>query len=279
MGQANQIRAGTMLTITAVRYLPGRDTALRRQTWRVAARPGMTVLEALFAIKEQHDGSLSFRCACRMGVCGSCGMVINGKPRLACNTQVSAIGTVIEVAPLPNHDVIKDLVPDLSETFEKHSGVKAHIIRGDKGEMESPTREYCQKPDELLRYVQFSYCLKCSMCLAACPTVATSKMFAGPQALAQAYRYNADSRDDGARERASALDAREGIFGCHLAGACSEACPKGVDPALGIQLLKRSMLVGPPSREPAVVVPAWPDGYRTPEAEGRPKAPPPSVST
>ncbi len=279
MAQVTQIPVGTMLTVTAARFIPGRDTGLRRQTWKVAYKPGMTVLEALFAIKEQHDGSLSFRCACRMGVCGSCGMVINGKPRLACNTQVSTLGTVIEVAPLPNHDVIKDLVPDLGATFERHSSVKAYIVRDDLGEMDAPTREYYQSPAELLRYVQFSYCLKCSMCLAACPTVATSSSFTGPQALAQAYRYSADSRDKGSAERASAVDAREGIFGCHLAGACSEACPKGVDPALGIQLLKRELLAGPSRREPAAVVPAWPEGYRTPEAEGRPKAPPPSVST
>ncbi|MDI6771757.1 MAG: succinate dehydrogenase iron-sulfur subunit [bacterium] len=268
---------GGILTLRVARYDPERDRAARPQEWKVKILPGMTVLDALFAVKEEQDGSLAFRCSCRMGVCGSCGMFINGKPRLACNTQVNELGPVVEVAPLPNHDAIKDLVPDLALTFRRHRAVLPYIIRNDVAEMESPTREFGQTPEELARYVQFSYCLKCSLCLAACPTVSTSEQFLGPQALAQAYRFVADTRDAGLGERAGVVDASHGVFGCHLAGACSEACPKGVDPALGIQLLKRSLFVGPPHRAPAQVVSAFPEGYRTPEAAERPKAPPPSV--
>ncbi len=266
-----------ILTLRVMRYDPDRGGAPGVQEWKLKTTPGMTVLDALFAVKEERDGSLAFRCSCRMGVCGSCGMFINGKPRLACNTQVSGLGSVVEVAPLPNHDAVKDLVPDLAATFSRHRAVLPYIIRGDSGEMESPTREFEQKPAELARFVQFTYCLKCSLCIAACPTASSSERFLGPQALAQAYRYAADSRDAGAVERARVVDASAGVFGCHLAGACSEACPKGVDPAFAIQLLKRSLFVGLPHRAPAQVVPAFPDGYETPEAAGRPKAPPPSV--
>lgn len=266
-----------ILTLRVARYDPESPKPARSQEWKVKILPGMTVLDALFAVKEGQDGSLAFRCSCRMGVCGSCGMFVNGKPMLACNTQVSELGPVVEVSPLPNHDAIKDLVPDLAPTFRRHRAVLPYVIRSDEVEMESPKREYRQTPEELARYVQFTYCLKCSLCLAACPTVSTSEQFLGPQALAQAYRYSADSRDQGLGERAGAVDAFHGVFGCHLAGACSEACPKGVDPALAIQLLKRSLFVGPPHRAPAQVVPAFPEGYQTAEAAERPKAPRPSV--
>lgn len=273
---ATQQRIAT-LTVKTMRYDPEASVGLRRQAWEIQALPGMTVLDALFAVKEQHDGSLAFRCSCRMGVCGSCGMMINGLPRLACNTQVSSLGPVVEVGPLPNHDVIKDLVPDLARTFTRHQTVRPYIIRPDVDEVEQPTREFAQTPAERIAYVQFSYCLKCSLCLAACPTEATAPAFLGPQALATAYRYTADNRDAGFAERAGAVDGLQGTFGCHLAGACSEACPKGVDPAFAIQLLKRALLFGPPHRQPAAVVPAVPEGYRSPKADDVPKAPPPTV--
>jgi succinate dehydrogenase / fumarate reductase iron-sulfur subunit len=204
-------------------------------------------------------------------------MMINGKPRLACNTQVSSLGPVVAVSALPNHDTIKDLVPDLASTFRKHARVTPYILRRDRDEVERPTREFVQTPDDMLGYVQFSYCLKCSLCLAACPTEASVPSFLGPQALAAAYRYTADTRDAGFAERARIVDALHGAFGCHLAGACSEACPKGVDPALAIQLLKRALLFGPPHRMPAAVAAPLPEGFKTPKAESVPKAPPPTA--
>jgi succinate dehydrogenase / fumarate reductase iron-sulfur subunit len=277
MGVPVSAHGAATLTVRVARYRPDGDGGRRTDSWTIPASPGMTVLDALFAVKEHHDGSLAFRCSCRMGVCGSCGMMINGKPQLACNTQVNALGPLIEVAPLPNHDVIKDLVPDLTATFTRHASVRPYIIRRDVGELDNPTREFRQTPEELLRYVQFSYCLKCSLCLAACPTEAGAAAFLGPQALAAAYRYTADSRDEGLADRARVVDAAGGVFGCHLAGACSEACPKGVDPALAIQLLKRALLFGPPHRAAAEVVPAVPEGQRTARAESIPKAPAPSV--
>jgi succinate dehydrogenase / fumarate reductase iron-sulfur subunit len=275
--QTATAQAGATVTVKIARYSPDTGAGPGVQSWDIQTLPGMTVLDALFVVKERHDGSLAFRCACRMGVCGSCGMMINGKPRLACNTQVAGLGPVLEVSALPNHETIKDLVPDLAPMFGKHRSVKPYIIRPDRGEVEQPTREFAQTPEELLAYVQFSYCLKCSLCLAACPTEASVPAFLGPQALAAAYRYTADTRDAGLVERARAVDALHGAFGCHLAGACSEACPKGVDPAFAIQLLKRALLVGPPHRSVAPVVAPSPEGFRTPKAESVPKAPPPTV--
>jgi len=223
------------------RYDPERDREPGVREYGVPARKGLTVLDALIYIKSSLDPTLAIRYSCGMATCGSCGMVINGVPRLACETQVLELGDTIEVKPMYNYGVIKDLVSDLDPLFEKHSGVKPYVIRGDE-ELEKPTREYLQTPGEAEQYIQFSYCIKCGLCLAACPTVDTDRLFLGPQALASAYRYIADTRDGGLAERLNILDGLHGVWRCHFAGGCSAVCPKGVDPALAIQLLKGMIL-------------------------------------
>jgi succinate dehydrogenase / fumarate reductase iron-sulfur subunit len=146
----------------------------------------------------------------------------------------------ITIKPLPNFDIIRDLVPDIEGLFRKHSSIKPYLIRKDAREQNHPTAEYFQSNEELLDYIQFAYCIKCGLCWSACPTAATSKSYAGPQSLAQGWRYTADSRDDGAQERAQELYSPHGVYRCHFAGACSQVCPKGVDPALAIQLAKKN---------------------------------------
>jgi succinate dehydrogenase / fumarate reductase iron-sulfur subunit len=165
------------------------------------------------------------------------------------------------------------LVADLSLLFSKHKSIKPYIIAPDMAEIEKPTAEFLQAQMQLEEFVQFAYCVKCGLCMAACPTMATDRHFLGPQPLAQAYRYSADRRDGGAKERFHETDTPHGIWLCHLAGACSEACPKGVDPALAMQLLKRAIIsdslrlrkkpvppsVAPPQTEkkPRVAVPEF----------------------
>lgn len=228
------------ITFRVQRYDPQADSRPYLKEYQVPFTKGLTILDGLYYIKEKLDGSLAFRSSCRMGVCGSCGVFINGHPHLACHTQVAELASdVLEIRSLPNFDIIKDLVADLTPLFAKHRSIKPYLIRPDAAEIDQPTREFLQSPQELEAYLQFAYCLKCGLCLAACPTVATDREFTGPQALAQAYRYCADSRDAGAGERWQSISGPHGITRCHLAGACSDACPKGVDPALGIQLLKR----------------------------------------
>lgn len=229
------------LSFKVQRYLPGKDEKPSLQEFTVPLRKGMTVLEGLIYIKENIDNTLSFRSSCRMGICGSCGMLINNFPMLACHTPVEELGTDrIEVRSLPNFTVIRDLVADLDPLFEKHRSIKPYIV--DSDEIEEPTAEFLQSEEELESYMQFAYCVKCGLCMAACPTVATDALFLGPQPLGQAYRYCTDRRDSGAKERFRKADSRHGVWLCHLAGACSEACPRGVDPALAIQLLKRAMI-------------------------------------
>jgi succinate dehydrogenase / fumarate reductase iron-sulfur subunit len=223
-----------------LRYNPGKDEEPKLQEYAVPVTKGMTVLDGLTWIKEHKDRTLSWRSSCRMGICGSCGMFINGLPRLACNNQIVHLHSdVIVVKPLPNFDIIRDLVPDLQSLFTKHRSTKPYLIRKDLAEQNLPTGEYFQSQQELINYIQFAYCIKCGLCMSACPTVATSKDYTGPQALTQAWRYTTDSRDEGAKERAEELYSTHGVYRCHFAGACSQVCPKGVDPALAIQLAKK----------------------------------------
>lgn len=226
------------------RYDPEKDGRKRFQEYLVPTRRGMTVLQGLLYIKEKLDPTLSIRFSCRMATCGSCGMMVNGLPRLACYTLIHELKTkTIVVEPLRNFPIIKDLVTDFEEFFMKHRSVKPYLIRIDTYEQEKSNIAYRQTDEELVKYIQFAYCIKCGLCYAACPIVATDKTFLGPQALAQAYRYYADSRDEGGIDRLRPLGDGTSLLRCHFAASCSQVCPKGVDPALAIQLLRREVLL------------------------------------
>jgi len=224
--------------IRVKRYEPGKGFYYRVYRVRVGRRA--TVLDALLRIIEEQDSTLAVRYSCRMGICGSCGMVINGVPRLACETPLGALGSdEVEVAPLYNFPVVRDLVTRFNEyLFEKHKLVKPYLIRRDVKEQFSPVTEYKQTPLELAEFLAYSYCIMCGLCVAACPVVYEKPSFLGPQALAQALRWTIDSRDEGVDERLDAIDRWDGVWSCEFVGACSRVCPKGVDPAGAIQRLK-----------------------------------------
>ena len=214
----------------------------RMVTYRVPLSKGLTVLDALLWVKENVDNGLSFRYSCRMGICGSCGMLINGKPGLGCETQVAELGTdVIEVGPLTNYEVIRDVATDFTDFFSHHTKIKPYLIRHEDGQGQPITKELPQTEEQKLEFYQFTMCIMCGLCDAACPIVGMDKEFLGPQALAQAYRFAVDSRDQGWPERKEVVDSPHGCFRCELAGSCSAVCPKGVDPGMGIQLLKRKV--------------------------------------
>ncbi len=204
-----------------------------------------TVLDTLLKIKSQHDNTLSMRYSCRMGICGSCGMVANGKPILACETNLLSQldeDKSITVEPMHGHPVLKDLVTDFDDFFAKHESVEPHLYRKDKVEQYSTDKEYRQTKREVNQFLPYSYCIMCGLCMDACPVVNSNTEFVGPQALSQVYRYYKDSRDQNGKRRLLDSDNLHGAWGCEFSGSCSKACPKGVDPASAIQLLKASII-------------------------------------
>jgi succinate dehydrogenase / fumarate reductase iron-sulfur subunit len=226
-----------------VRRFDSRTQSFREASYELAVDRFTTVLDALISVKEHQDHSLAMRYSCNMGICGSCGMVINGRPRLACETNVLSLKSRrVTVAPMQAHPLLRDLVTDFDDFFRKHRSVMPWLVREDVAEKFRAEREYSQTPAQVDYYLDFAHCIKCGLCLDACPVSNTNPDFVGPQALAQAYRYNGDSRDQGERERLERLDTMEGVWGCEYAGACSYVCPKGVDPALTIQLLKLGIM-------------------------------------
>jgi succinate dehydrogenase / fumarate reductase iron-sulfur subunit len=212
-------------------------------TYDIPVQRWTTVLDALLYAKFHLDSSIAIRYSCRMASCGSCGMKINGFPRLACYTKISELeSSEVVCEPLSNFPIVRDLVTDFSQFFNHHKNIHPFIMNStDESETPPSTHAHIQSPEDVNKYLQFSYCIKCGLCYSACPTVATDIKFPGPQALSQLYRYHSDSRDAG-KKRLDVVDNRHGVWRCHFAGSCSKVCPKGVDPALGIQLLRSFML-------------------------------------
>jgi len=172
-----------------------------------------------------------------MGVCGSCGMKVNGTPKLTCATFLSDyLPGPIRVEPLDYFPVVRDLVVDLTDFMRKLKQVKPWIIR--KEEKAPGEGEYLQTPDQLDTYKQFSMCINCMLCYSACPIYGLEPSFIGPAAIALAQRYNMDSRDEGAAERLKILSEHDGIWQCTFVGECTKVCPKHVDPAGAIQQYK-----------------------------------------
>lgn len=203
--------------------------------YRVPRNKISTVLEGITYIIENLDPTLTARYACRMEICGSCSMEINGKPRMACSTIAEDLRSDrIKVEPLKHYPVIKDLVVDIEPFFDKYRSVKPYIIR----EKEDYTEPLSQTPAQFKKYEQYSMCIKCGLCMAACPIVGTNPDYLGPAPLTAVLRYNLDNRDQGRKYRIEIADSEDGTVRCHFAGECTEVCPKDVDPSFAIQKLR-----------------------------------------
>ena len=225
------------IRMQVARYRPEEESEATYQEYDIPCRKEWVVLDGLNYIKDQLDGTLSYRWSCRMGICGSCGMMVNGEPKLTCATFLTEYAPgPVRVEPLRNFPVIRDLVVDIGDFMRKLVRIKPWIVRDD----EKPVSEgeYLQTPREMDEYRQFSMCINCMLCYAACPIYGLDPKFIGPAALALAQRYNLDNRDEGARERLEMLSEHEGIWGCTFVGECTQACPKNVDPAGAIQRYK-----------------------------------------
>lgn len=225
------------ITLEVFRYRPEEDSEPTFQSYDVPLREDWVILDALNHVKDQDDGTLSYRWSCRMGVCGSCGMMVNGKPVLTCAAFLTAFAPgPIRVEPIDHFPVVRDLIVETSDFMGKLKSVKPWMVREEEKSVEEG--EYLQSPEELGDFKRYSMCINCMLCYAACPVYGLEPEFTGPAAIAIAQRYNLDSREEGNNERMEILSHDEGIWSCTLVGECSEACPKDVDPAGAIQRYK-----------------------------------------
>jgi fumarate reductase iron-sulfur subunit len=218
------------IAIEVMRYRPEQDEAPWWQTFDVPYTDDMSVLQGLQAIKDDIDGSLSFRWSCRMAICGSCGVMVNGQPRLGCKTFLrDHAGKGLRVEPLAHFPIERDLVVNIEDFIDKLQSITPYLVpRAARSPEEG---EHLQTPRQLAFFEQYSSCINCLLCYAACPQYGLDSSFLGPGALALLHRYNADSRDGARARRMELVNAEEGVWSCTAVGYCSEVCPKGVDPA------------------------------------------------
>ncbi len=227
------------ITLEIFRYRPDDGQQPRFQAYEVPYREDWVVLDAINYIKDHIDGTLAYRWSCRMGVCGSCGMMVNGVPRLSCAAFLREYYPgQVRVEPLAHFPVERDLVIALDDFMEKLGEVRPWIIREEERPLSAG--ENRQTPAQLDVYKQFSMCINCMLCYAACPVYGMEPRFLGPAAIALAQRYNLDSRDQGSAHRQVVLTSEDGIWDCTLVGECTTACPADVDPAAAIQQAKIS---------------------------------------
>jgi succinate dehydrogenase / fumarate reductase iron-sulfur subunit len=209
------------------------------ESYNIKVITGLTILSVLLRIRDEIDGTLSFRSSCRSAVCGSCSMVINGKIDLACRTQVAAFGSnTIILEPLPNMDVIKDLVVDMTPFWDMYEKVKPYLIR----KSPDPEKEIQQSEEERKRIDQNVNCILCACCYGACPVLSRDKDYVGPAALAKLERFMLDSRDERSRDFLETVNSDRGVWGCDTVLRCIDACPKDVRPTDSVVGL-RKMLV------------------------------------
>lgn len=227
----------TKVTLEIQRYLPEKDSEPFIEEYEVPFQKKWVILDALNYIKDHFDGSLSYRWSCRMGVCGSCGMMVNDEPVLTCGTFLEQyMPGPIRIAPLTNFEIIRDLVVNTDGFMEKIKRARPWLITDYAKPLSEG--ENLQTPDEKAEYQQYSMCINCMLCYAACPVAGLEPNFIGPAAIALAQRYNYDNRDRGNKDRDNIMFDEDGIYSCTLVGECSVVCPKAVDPAGAIQRYK-----------------------------------------
>ena len=200
---------------------------------------GPMILDALIKIKNEIDPTLTFRRSCREGVCGSCAMNIDGTNTLACTKFNDDVRGEVAIYPLPHQPVIKDLVPDQTHFFAQYRDIEPWL----KTNTPPPTRERLQSPEERAELDGLYECILCACCSTACPSYWwNADRYLGPAVLLQAYRWLADSRDEGTGERLDQLEDPFRLYRCHTIMNCAKTCPKGLNPAKAITEIKKKMV-------------------------------------
>jgi fumarate reductase iron-sulfur subunit len=214
----------------------------RYQTFSVPLRENQTVLDVVTWVQRHADPTLAYRFACRVGMCGSCAMTVNGRPRWTCRTHISKVveGGRVEIGPLANLPLIKDLACDMAAFFEKWQKAKGAFTpsksRADAIEPISPATAPRIAADAAIE------CINCAVCYAACDTVRWNEDYLGPAALNRAWTLVNDVRDAAHEARIDAVSGSAGCHACHSHMNCTEFCPRGIAPTYSIAGLKRAMM-------------------------------------
>lgn len=228
-------------TFKIFRLNPDTDSAPRYATFVKQCPKGRTVLEALLNIQETDDDSLAFRFSCRSAVCGSCGLLVNGAPVLACRTQLtSLIGNQVLIEPLPNMDIVKDLVVDLKPFWDAYRKVEPWLhVNGDR----EPEKERHQSPQQVRKLDPYINCILCACCYGSCPVVRFDEQYLGPAAIAKLFRFMQDSRDQRGTRFLEKVNSPHGLWACHTIFRCIDACPKDIRPTDTIEALRRRLVL------------------------------------
>jgi fumarate reductase iron-sulfur subunit len=224
-----------MVLMKIFRWAPGARERIQRY-W-VASREGMTVLDALVEVQRGQDPTLAFRYACRVGMCGSCGMVINGRERWACRTLLATLGTAsVSVRPLYHFPLVRDLVVDMAPFKLRMLATRAAFVPGAGSAGHAPIGGDTAERRAIDAAVE---CIGCGMCVSACTMVAHDPRFPGPAALNRAFTLEADSRDGGRAERMAAVLSEDSLGRCHAQANCTAVCPMEISPTDSILRLRR----------------------------------------
>jgi len=201
---------------------------------------GPMVLDALIKIKNEQDQTLTFRRSCREGICGSCAMNINGGNTLACLCNITDDSEPMTIYPLPHMEIVKDLVPDLSNFYEQYKSIQPWLQTDVE---KDPNQEHLQSVEDRKKLDGMYECILCACCSTSCPSYWwNGDKYLGPAVLMQAYRWIADSRDTKTEERLAALDDQWKLYRCHTIMNCTKACPKHLNPGQAIARVKKALL-------------------------------------
>ena len=228
----------SIVTLRVFRWTP--DEPERQQEYRVAAAADTTVLDALVEIQRAQDATLAFRYACRVGMCGSCALVVNGRERWACRTRLESLGPgPVSVRPLYHFPLLRDLVVDMAPFAAKLRDVRAALTPGEGAATYAIVSSQSAERREIDPAIE---CIGCGMCVSACTMVGHNERFPGPAALNRAFTLELDHRDSGRAERWHVLLGDDALARCHGQGNCTEVCPMGLSPADSIRGLRRRMV-------------------------------------
>jgi succinate dehydrogenase / fumarate reductase iron-sulfur subunit/fumarate reductase iron-sulfur subunit len=202
-----------------------------------------SILDALFALQRGPCPDLAFRFSCRVGMCGSCAMVVNGREQLTCSTLIRTVGDKLRIEPLRNLPVVRDLAVDLTPFFAAYRRVLPHFTpRDDLNPNEFYSLPRASKEWRALNHQP--QCIDCAACYSACTLVTLHPRYAGPMALHRALNLIVDPRDKSRSERLALVSGEAGAFRCHTLGNCRDVCPRGISPTHSIERLKRLAIAG-----------------------------------